>query len=69
MTSDVTVIEIPDSSVVVVGIPGGSPPSGGSVNPIVDWFTGTGPPPAVLIGAGPGDMYLDISAGTLYQLR
>lgn len=34
---------------------------------IVDWFTGHGPP-GLIIGAGPGDMYIDEDTGTLYQL-
>lgn len=37
-------------------------------NPFVDWFTGQGPP-SVVIGAGPGDMYIDTLTGLLYQLR
>lgn len=31
-------------------------------------FTGHGPPPAVLVGASPGDLYLDLDTGTTYQL-
>lgn len=38
-------------------------------NPVVDWFTGQGPPPAVIVGAGPGDMYVDTLTGMIYQLR
>lgn len=63
------VINVPDSAVQVIGYPGGGLDGGGSVNPIVDWFTGIGPPPDALIGAGPGDMYIDIESGILYQLR
>jgi hypothetical protein len=37
-------------------------------NPVVDWFTGEGPP-GVVLGAGPGDMYIDELTGKLYQLR
>lgn len=37
-------------------------------SPVVDWFTGDGPPSTV-IGAGYGDMYVDESTGILYQLR
>lgn len=36
---------------------------------VVDWFTGEGPPPAVIEGAGAGDMYVDTLTGQLYQLR
>lgn len=32
------------------------------------WFTGTGEPPEQLAGAAPGDLYLDLSTGHLYQL-
>ena len=64
------VVEVPDSAVSVVGLPSSGSPGGGvSVNPIVDWFTGTGPPPPALIGAGPGDMYINVATGDLYQLR
>lgn len=35
----------------------------------VDWFTGQGPPPAVIPGAGPGDMYIDTLTGWLYRLQ
>lgn len=35
----------------------------------VDWFTGEGPPPPVIPGAGPGDMYIDTSTGWLYRLQ
>ena len=64
------VINVPDSAVQVINAPGpGTPPPGGSLDPVVDWFTGTGPPPDALIGAGVGDMYIDILTGTLYQLR
>lgn len=68
--SDATmVVNIADSAVSVIGGPDPGNGSGGNLNPIVDWFTGTGPPPDALIGAGPGDMYVDILTGTLYQLR
>lgn len=65
-TNDVQVVVVPDSRVAVVGFPdsGASDP-----NPMVDWFTGVGPPPDALIGAGPGDMYVDTLSGTIYQLR
>jgi hypothetical protein len=42
---------------------GGTP-----TNPFVDWFTGEGPPPAVIVGAARGDMYIDTLTGKLYQL-
>ena len=43
---------------------GGTP-----TDPFVDWFTGDGPPPAVIVGAGRGDMYVDRLNGDLYQLQ
>lgn len=36
---------------------------------VVGWFAGEGPPPPVIEGAGPGDMYIDTLDGRLYQLR
>lgn len=68
-TESTFIVEVPDSGVQVIGLPGSGADSGGSINPIVDWFTGVGPPPDVLIGAGPGDMYVDVASGVLYQLR
>lgn len=35
----------------------------------VDWFTGDGPPPALIPGAGPGDFYVDRLTGWLYRLQ
>lgn len=35
----------------------------------VDWFTGEGPPPPVIPGAGPGDFYVDSLTGWLYRLQ
>lgn len=35
----------------------------------VDWFTGEGPPPALIPGAGPGDFYVDSLTGWLYRLQ
>lgn len=35
----------------------------------VDWFTGEGPPPALIPGAGPGDFYVDSTTGWLYRLQ
>lgn len=37
-------------------------------DPVVDWFSGEGPP-AFVAGSGPGDMYVDTLTGTVYQLR
>ena len=31
-------------------------------------FTGNGPPPAVIVGSEPGDIYLDLLAGDTYKL-
>lgn len=66
--SAVATVMVPKSGVQSITVPGGFPGGGGD-HPIVDWFTGIGPPPAALIGAGPGDMYIDLETGTLYQLR
>lgn len=32
------------------------------------WFVGSGPPPAVIEGSRPGDLYLNIDTGDVYQL-
>ena len=48
------------------GPPGPSGPPGEAQ---VDWFSGEGPPPSVIQGAGPGDMYIDTLNGQLYQLH
>ena len=31
-------------------------------------YTGLGPPPAVIVGAEPGDTYLDLDTGDIYKL-
>ena len=31
-------------------------------------FTGNGAPPAVIVGAEPGDTYLDLDTGDIYKL-
>lgn len=31
-------------------------------------FTGNGPPPAVIVGAEPGDTYMDLLTGNVYKL-
>ena len=31
-------------------------------------YTGLGPPPAVIVGAEPGDTYLDLNTGDIYKL-
>jgi len=45
------------------------PGQGGDENPVVDWFTGHGPPTGTITGAALGDMYQDVDTGLLYQLR
>lgn len=45
-----------------VGIPG-SPGKDGQIR-----FTGYGPPPVVIAGAEPADVYLDIATGDIYKL-
>jgi len=45
------------------------PGQGGDENPVVDWFTGHGPPTGTITGAALGDMYQDLDTGLLYQLR
>lgn len=31
-------------------------------------YTGTGPPPAVIVGSRPGDTYMDLASGDVYKL-
>lgn len=50
------------------GIPGpqgepGPPGKDGQIR-----FTGNGPPPVAIIGAEPGDTYMDLSNGDIYKL-
>ena len=46
------------------------PGSGGAdEDPVVDWFSGHGPPTGTIAGAALGDMYLNLDNGLLYQLR
>lgn len=79
--SQVETVEIDTNSGVSIGSVqvielGGSPvtfnvdlPADVLANPIVDWFSGEGPPLTPIPGAGLGDMYLDTTTGVLYQLR
>lgn len=61
-----------DGRVVVALAPGppgpqgpqGVPGDGGSG---AAWFTGVGPP-GTIMGASPGDYYIDTSTGTIYRL-
>ena len=66
-------------SVTVVGVPGcssgggggeagppgppGAPGKDGQIR-----FTGRGAPPAVVVGAEPGDTYLDLDTGNIFKL-
>lgn len=43
------------------------PPTEGTPEP-AEWFSGDGPPPAVIPGAALGDIYVDRLTGDLYQL-
>ena len=45
-----------------------TPDPGGGGDDEADMFTGHGPPPPDLL-AGPGDMYLDLDSGVLYEYR
>ena len=41
---------------------------GGTEDPVVDWFSGHGPPSGTIAGAALGDMYVNLDNGLLYQL-
>lgn len=60
--------------VPIAGPPGPTGPEGppgtpGDSGAGTKWFAGTGPPPAVVVGASAGDMYVDGSTGDLYRLN
>ena len=58
---------LPRTHIVPMEGPVGPPgPPGEDV--VVDWFTGHGPP-GLVVGAGIGDMYVDLDTGELYQLH
>lgn len=44
------------------------PPSEGGTGEPAEWFSGDGPPPAVIPGAALGDIYVDRLSGDIYQL-
>lgn len=53
------------------GEPGAQGPPGEQGSPGRDGqirFTGQGPPPVVIVGSIPGDVYMDLSSGNLYKL-
>lgn len=54
------------------GDPGGPPgpmgPKGDRGDDGQIRFTGTGPPPLVIVGSRPGDTYLDVLTGDIYKL-
>jgi hypothetical protein len=54
----------------VVGPPGATGPQGedGAAH-LVTWYEGHGPPPPVIPGSSPGDMYHDLDGHTFHQLR
>ena len=46
-----------------------APPTGGeAIVEYTRWWSGLGPPPEVIIGAKPGDIYVEDRTGTIYQL-
>lgn len=55
------------------GTPGGPPGPIGATGPAGKdgqiRFTGHGAPPTVIVGASPGDTYLDLDAGDIYKLE
>ena len=62
----------PPGPTIVIPVQGPPGPRGytGYAEGYPDWFAGEGPPPDALIGASPGDMYLDtLPGGLIYQLR
>lgn len=72
MVPDIPTITMPapgpaNTSVVPVEGPRGPKGDTGDGR-VAAWFTGHGPPPAVIIGAAVGDMYVDLDTGALYQL-
>jgi hypothetical protein len=75
MSDDQVVVVIPEETVVNVTIDGeqgppGPPGEDGDIGPagsLVKWF-GNGSP-GVIIGASPGDLYLDLDTGDIYQLN
>lgn len=57
------------SVVAVPGPPGPAGPAGAPGKPGQPRFVGNGPPPDVILGAEPGDSYVDLTNGTTYHLR
>ncbi len=53
--------------VATPGPPGPPGPPGQGQGGGTAWFTGTGPPGTIL-GASPGDAYIDTTTGTIYRL-
>ncbi|MGN2640689.1 hypothetical protein ACTD5D_31860 [Nocardia takedensis] len=54
--------------VLIVATPGPpGPPGPGEGGGGTAWWTGTGPPGTIL-GASPGDCYIDAATGTIYRL-
>ena len=69
-TEPVDVIEVHTEPVDVVEVITEGPPGPpGPPGDIVTWFEGDGPPPLVIPGASPGDMYHDNTDHRFYQLR
>lgn len=77
MSDEEVVVVIPEENVVVVTVDGEQGPPGppgedgqnGAPGPsggLVKWY-GNGPPGAI-IGASPGDFYLDLDSGDIYTL-
>lgn len=76
--STVAAIEERTTATVGVNSPGVQGPPGGPAGPQGPQgergkdgqirFTGNGPPPTVIVGAQPGDTYMDLVTGDVYKL-
>jgi hypothetical protein len=75
MSDEEIVVVTPDEQVVEVVVDGEQGPPGppglngppGPSGALVKWY-GNGPP-GVIIGSSPGDFYLDLDTGDIYQLN
>ena len=66
----VSVLPPPTAAVVAVAGPQGPAGASGTPGPAYSspaWFFDDGPP-GTIIGAKPGDFYMDVSTGTIYEL-
>lgn len=66
----VNVVPPPTEAVVTVAGPQGPQGASGAAGPAYSspaWFFDDGPP-GTIIGAKPGDFFMDVSTGTIYEL-